>query len=88
MTVLLLAVTVSKIIPREQIILDVCTGLKQTELTLEAALEPEDPLAPWHEKSPYKEVVLGVRAVVPLIGFLMATNNYIQRKARTPAPPS
>ena len=79
-TVLLLALCLNAAKTREEIILGVCTSVAQSDISIDAALEVENPNAAWYEKSPYNEIVLGVRAVVPLIAFLLAVNNYIQKE--------
>lgn len=79
-TVLLLGLYLETIFTPEQIIEQTCSKLAEVEVTLDTALESADPDAAWFERSPYNEIVLGVRAVVPLIGFLMSLSKYIERQ--------
>jgi len=77
LTVLTLGMYLELVLTPEQIVQDTCQFITRGNFTLENALEDADPNAEWYEKSPYNEVVLGVRAVVPLIGFLLALSKYI-----------
>lgn len=80
-TVLLLGLYLGRVYTREQIIEAHCIDTEAVELTPDMiGIDTAGPDAAWYEHSPYNEVVLGVRAVVPLMGFLLYLNHYIQRK--------
>ena len=57
--VMLLALYVSSVVTPEEII------------TLAATVDTATSVIPWHEKTPGLEVVLGIRAIIPLVLFLL-----------------